>query len=102
MLFLRGKEKRGDWLLYKEEVKRLTEQTFKREWVENKELRGKNWHLDHKLSIRSGYEQGVPPEMIDHSCNLWVVPRGYNLQKSSKNVITFSELIEMISEQEDY
>ena len=97
-----GKDlERAKYLLYDEKVRKLSEQVFKREYLENKDLRGADWHLEHKLSVKECYENGVPIEMAAHICNLEVVPKSYNLQKGRKSSITFSELIEMVTEYED-
>jgi hypothetical protein len=95
-------QERAEFLLYSDKVRKLTEKTFKHEYIDNKELRGKGYHLDHKLSIRSGYDQGVPPEMVAHVCNLEMVSSEYNASKGAKSTLTFEELIEMVSQFEDY
>jgi hypothetical protein len=104
MLFFTKKEleERGDWLLYSEQVRKQTEQTFKTEYIENKELRGKGWVLDHKLSVKEAYLQGVPPDMVSHVCNLQMVPKEYNSSKGARSSISFTELIEMVTDHEDY
>jgi hypothetical protein len=103
MLFKMSKEEeeRARFLLYSDKVRKLTEKTFKREFIENKELRGKDWVLDHKLSIKQCYLNGVPETMAAHICNLEMVPRKYNAQKGSRSNITFTELIEMVTDYED-
>jgi hypothetical protein len=93
---------RATLLLYSEKVRKLTEKTFKREFVDNRELRGNGWVLDHKLSIKECFLNDVPPEMAAHICNLEMVPTEYNAKKGAKSTITFGELIEMVTEFDDY
>lgn len=100
--FNKSEEERGAWLLYAEKVRKLTEHTFKREHFENKELRGKGYVLDHMLSVRHCYEEGVPPDMAAHVCNLAMVSTEYNSSKGRRSSITFTELIESITEYDDF
>lgn len=100
-MFSSSELERSKYLLYTEKVRKLSEETFRKEWLENKHLRGKDWHLEHKLSIKECYDSNVPVEMASHICNLEVVPKEYNLSKGSKSSITFTELIEMVTEYED-
>jgi hypothetical protein len=97
----KNEEERGSWLVYSEKVRKLTEKTFRREWIEHSDLRGKGWSLDHKLSIRQCYDEGIPPDMASHLCNLEMVPSKYNSSKGSRSSITFTDLIEMVTEYED-
>ena len=85
---------RGKYLVYAEEVRKLTEKTFRKEFIENSELRGYDWQLDHKVSVRDCYINEIPPGIAAHVCNLQMVPRGYNQHKGSRSSITASELIE--------
>ena len=96
-------EQRAKYLLYKDYVKKRTEQNVKRFYVENIELRGRKhgYQLDHKYSIRQGFDDGMPPDMIAHPCNLICVPTEYNLKKGSKNSITFEELLEDINDHDN-
>jgi hypothetical protein len=93
--------KRGEYLLYAEKVRRLTKKTLKNEYLENKHLKAEGWVVDHLLSIKECYENDVPPDMAAHICNLQIVPADYNLAKSYKSSITFSELLEMIIESDN-
>lgn len=91
---------RGDFLEYSETVRRLTEQTLKKEFLHNKELRSMSWHCDHKLSIKSAYLQGIEPEFVSHICNLEIIHSKYNQQKGSNDSITFEELLNEINQRE--
>lgn len=52
------------------------------------------WHLDHKFSILSGYQQRVSPFIIGHKNNLQMVPWEDNLQKHTKSSVALAELLE--------
>ena len=94
---------RAKYLLYEETVRKLSDKNFKKEYIEHKSLRGKNtgFELDHKLSIKDGFEQNVPPSILADVANLQVVSINYNRKKSSKSIITFEELIKEITERDD-
>lgn len=73
--------------------------------LENSDKRGLSGmmgahHLDHKLSCKDGFQQGVPPEFVGHICNLRFVPWEQNLSKSGKSDITLEELLESIKQYE--
>jgi len=95
VLFKNEKEERqAAYLLYEKRVRQLTEKVFKREWFENKNIRGADYVLDHKVSIRECFENDIPIEWAAHECNLQIVSKHYNLQKGSRSSITIQELIE--------
>ena len=101
MLFKNRKEEMdAAFLLYERKVRQQTEKTFKREWVDNKEFRGNECHLDHLLSIKECFENQVPVEFAAHECNLQIVSKEYNQRKGTKSSITVSELYERITERE--
>lgn len=54
--------------------------------------RSKRFHLDHKLSVSEGFENGVNPFWIAHPCNLEILTRKKNLKKKDKCSISESEL----------
>lgn len=94
-------QRRAEFLLYKEKVQRLSEKTFKKQAIYLKELRGSDWELDHRLSIYDGFQNEVPVEIMSHPCNLEIISKDENRQKSRKSVITFEELIREIADSED-
>jgi hypothetical protein len=91
-----------DFLYFSAIVRQLTEQTLKREFLDNGHLRSKDFHCDHKLSIKEGYKQNVPVEILADICNLEIIDGKQNLAKGSKSSITFQDLLEEISEREYY
>lgn len=93
---------RGKYLAYAEKVRKLTEITFRREFIQKGELRGNDWQLDHKVSIRDCFDNEISPAMASHICNLQIVPKGYNQQKGSKSCITIEELINEVTEYDSF
>lgn len=102
MLLSKEEKNRAEYLLYNEKVRKLTECTFRNEFVDDGNLRGKEYHLDHKLSVRECFENDVPPEMAAHICNLEIISSDDNLKKGSKSTITYAELIEDIADFESH
>lgn len=92
---------RSKFLLYREKVRKFSEKNFRNNYIENKELRGKYYELDHKYSIYEGFIHEIPESIIADVSNLHVIPREENRQKSSNSSITFEELINEISERDE-
>jgi len=66
--------------------------------IDNLHLRGKDYHLDHKLSIRDGFINNIDPVYVGHYYNLEIIPSIKNLQKSSSSSITPYELLEQVKQ----
>jgi len=90
-------EDRSDWELYKLNVQRVTN-SQKLEKLENIEKRSHRryneyaWHLDHKFSIKSGFEENIPPYIIGDISNLEMLPDYENCKKKSDCSISKIEL----------
>jgi hypothetical protein len=96
---LKGKDlQRAEFLLYSENVRKLTEKNAKRYFVQNIEKRGSDYHLDHMLSIKDGFIRGMPEAVIAHPCNLVCISAKENLSKGPLNTISFEELLEDIDD----
>jgi hypothetical protein len=93
---------RAKFLLYRENVRKLSEKNFKNNFIDNKEYRGQNYHLDHKLSILEGFQRGLPEEIVADVANLEILDKSSNLKKGTDSSITFEELIDIISEREEF
>lgn len=52
------------------------------------------YHIDHKFSIREGFEENIPPEIIGSLKNLEMIPGRKNCAKNSKCSITKEELLD--------
>lgn len=53
----------------------------------------KYYHLDHKYSIKQGFLNKIPIEIISHPCNLYVMWWQDNMKKQDKCDITLCDLI---------
>lgn len=52
------------------------------------------YHIDHKVSIKTGFENNIPPFIMGDIVNLEMIPGKSNISKGVGNSITISELIE--------
>jgi hypothetical protein len=84
------------WLYYSEQCRKMTRQTVRNNYIEGQDNRGLGYELDHKISIREGFEHGIDPSLICSVENLEYVPLRYNRQKGSRSSIEIRELIEDI------
>lgn len=50
------------------------------------------YQIDHKFSIKDGFDNNVPLKYMTNIVNLQVVTKEYNLSKASKSIITLEEL----------
>jgi len=65
--------------------------------IKNIELRGKDYHLDHKYSIYDGFTNNVDPKIISHYKNLECISGLKNIKKGSDSSITLEELSAQIN-----
>lgn len=84
---------------YYSSVRSFTLKNFKQQIKElpNFELSGKMgikgaYQLDHKVSIKYGFENNIPPEIVGHICNLEMIPWEQNRQKDSRNSVDLETL----------
>jgi hypothetical protein len=54
------------------------------------------YHLDHRISLKFGYDNGIPPELVGHIENLIMIPWSENISKKDKCSLSVSELIEKV------
>jgi hypothetical protein len=91
-------ERIGEYIVYRSEVRRITEKQplF---LLEDYDKRGKeNYHLDHIFSIAEGYKNNVSPEVIASIINLRFIKAEINRQKTDKSGITKEELLRRYNE----
>lgn len=62
--------------------------------IENIELRSAEFHLDHIFSIRNGFDNKIPAEIIGSSVNLRIISQQQNNKKYCKSDISVDELYE--------
>jgi|688.fasta_scaffold08325_17 hypothetical protein len=60
--------------------------------VENLELRSREFHLDHKYSIKMGFLNDIEPEIIGSVVNIEILPAKINSSKRMKCSITKNQL----------
>jgi hypothetical protein len=91
-------EDRDPFKLYTELVRRKSDESYQKYFYEitNSKKRSKDFHLDHKYSIKNGFDNKIPIEVISHYKNLEVVPHSLNESKGSKNSILLEDLIKQI------
>jgi hypothetical protein len=94
-------QKRAEYLLYEEKVRKLSEKTFREEFFEFRDYRGDVFELDHMLSIKDGFDQNVPIEVMSDLANLQLIPAKANRKKGDKSSLSFSELLERIVDREE-
>ena len=69
--------------------------------IDWQKLRGKyKYHIDHRVSIRTGYLNNINPKSIAHIENLQLIPYKENLSKGSKDNLTLEQLNNIINEYE--
>lgn len=82
---------KAGYLCYRQRVRRETHRWY-RKYGQGK-LRTRQVHLDHMFSIKDGWDQGVPPEIVGHAVNLRLIDGRTNQSKNSKSCITLKELM---------
>jgi hypothetical protein len=98
----RSKLSHEDFLLKPEKEKyyaivwAMTEQQYKKHFydIDNAELRGNDYHLDHIFSISEGFRQKIPAEVIANYTNLRVISSTLNCSKQGECHKTLTELYE--------
>jgi len=88
------------WLQYKKVVTNKSITNYRNnESVINPDglIRGmKKYHIDHCFSVKQGYLNNIPIEIISHPCNLQLLYYKHNLEKQDSCSITIEELYEKI------
>ena len=88
-------ENKDEFQLYVENVRNLTNlnyQTFFSK-IKNAKKRSRDFHLDHKYTIREGYKNNIPVEVISHYKNLQIIDGRLNESKGGKSSIKLNELL---------
>lgn len=85
-----------DFKKYKSLVNRYTDKSllFYGDLVENLELRSREFQLDHKYSMKMGFINDIPPEIIGSIVNLEILPAKLNNSKKEKCSITKKQLLQ--------
>ena len=56
------------------------------------------YHVDHKFSILDSWNAKLPAKVVNHPFNLRILEAKANSSKSSKSIITLSELLEAVNQ----
>jgi len=70
---------------WRENIEQINPNNFERSYWE--------YHLDHIYSIRDGFVNNVPPEIVGHWSNLRLIPREENQRKSQKSERKLEDVI---------
>ena len=87
---------KSDYENYRREVWRFSNRTYKKHMSD--QVRDRQNHLDHILSIVEGFRHQVPPEIMGSICNLRIITGQSNRHKSYRSEITVSKLLEKYHE----
>jgi len=84
-------------------VKLKTESSIKRnkDKILNIEKRSRKYPIDHKFSVREGFNNNIDPDIVSHWKNLEIITIVENSRKNKKCSITLNELKEQILEDEN-
>ena len=80
-----------DFEYYKREVWKVTNSNLHK--IKGIETRSPNMHVDHKFSIKKGFEMNILPIIIGSSRNLEMLPRSINCSKKANCSVSLNELI---------
>lgn len=85
-----------DFKKYKSLVETYTKKSllFYGDTIKNLKLRSRDYHLDHRYSIKMGFLNNIDPKIIGSVVNFEIVPAKINLIKNQKCSITKKYLIE--------
>ncbi len=85
------------YLAYRNEVYRLSNITYTlyRDEIDPNNLRSREYHLDHKYSIKDSFIAGLNPKISACKFNLTIINASDNCNKNTKSTITLKELINL-------
>lgn len=82
---------------YSKHVRKLTEIVYKQniDIIDPQRLRSKEYHLDHKVSVISGYANKIPAKIMADICNLEIIHSSKNYKKNYNSSMSIHELVEL-------
>ena len=83
-----------DFELYKRKVWQHTKKHLRE--IHNIEMRGNDFHLDHKYSMKQGWLDNIPTYIIGSKNNLEILPALENKSKQAKCSVSLDYLINML------
>ncbi len=92
-------ELKNEFEKYKLKVNKLTKISYRRYKyiIDPKNLRGREYHVDHRYSIIQGFFENIDPEVISSPFNLEMKTSHDNCSKQGKCDISIDELLEKIN-----
>jgi hypothetical protein len=89
--------KRSAYKKYECSVRSKTESTYRKhcEEIDPENKRGKNYHLDHKVSIFTGFINSLPPSIIASKYNLEIIEAKDNMIKNRGCSMEIQELVKL-------
>ena len=78
---------------YKIKVKKFTEFNWKKYFTESYD--GQTHHIDHKVSVKEGFLNQIPPEIIGSKFNLELLTKKENCQKQANSSMNIRDLCSM-------
>jgi len=81
--------------LFVETVRRLSDKNYQKFFSEipNAKKRSRDYHLDHKFSIKEAFDRNIPIEVVSHYKNFEIIDGRLNESKGSDSSITLKTLI---------
>jgi hypothetical protein len=86
-------EDQANYQMYRNAVRRYTNRSVK--LIDRIDLRGADFHVDHRFSMKRGFDEGIVPWIIGSHVNLEVIPAKENTRKLDRCSITKEELYEL-------
>lgn len=88
-------EDREPFKLYQEIVRRKTNENYQKYFtkIPNAKNRSRDFHLDHKYSIKEAFDNNIPFEVVSHYKNLEIIDGRLNESKGKSSSTTLNELI---------
>ena len=92
---IRPQQEKSNFEIFEQKTRNLSNKTYNlyKSEIDPNNLRGKMYHLDHKVSIIFGFINGISEEILSSKENLEIIPAKENMKKHGKCSITLEELI---------
>jgi len=91
-------EDREPFALYQEIVRRNSDKNYQKYFNEipNAKNRSREYHLDHKYSIKEAFDNNIPIDVVSHYKNLEIIDGRLNESKGKNSSILLEELLKQI------
>jgi hypothetical protein len=91
----KSKKGKHKYQAYRNKVDTITYRNFRkyRDIIDPENKHGVDYHIDHKFSVKQGYQKNIPPEVIGNIYNLQILPAEENKAKNFRSSISLEELL---------